>query len=199
MKSLTRLLLLAFSAVFMSIQSHCQQAPADKSLVWVGLSIGSSETGVPVALLNEYDSIVSKYSGAGAQWWKNFEQSITPADRARLEAIFKQMSPSQQSEQKVAFIKPAPPLKKITPTPEQFNALKNANIYGVWIDGKKVKNEVLNNYSNTDFDQVFISRLHGFAKQNKTYTHQADLMTKAYYSNYYKHSSANSKIRMVFR
>lgn len=199
MKSLTRLLLLAFSSVFMSIQSHCQQAPADKPPVWVGLSIGSSETGVPVALLNEYDSIVSKYRSGETGWWKNFEQSISPADRARLESIFKQMSQAQQSEQKVAFIKPAPPLKKTTPTQEQFNALKNANVYGVRIDGKKVNNEALNNYSNTDFDQVFISKLYGFAKQNKSYTHQADLMTKAYYSNYYKHSSANNKIRMVFR
>lgn len=198
-KLTTHLFLLLFCSSVASFNVIGQQPPGDKPPTWIGMSIGSSKTGVSQELVNEYAAIVSKYSGNGFQWWKNFEQKISPADRARLETIFKQMTAGQQSQQKVAFIKPAPALKKITPSTEQFGGWKNKNVYGVWINGKKVKNEALNKYSNTDFDQFTVSKLYGFAKQNKKYTHQVDLMTKAYYSNYYKLSMANIKSRMVFR
>jgi beta-lactamase regulating signal transducer with metallopeptidase domain len=50
-------------------------------------------------------------------------------------------------------LRPTPPLKlpKIVPTKKQIDNLKDSSKYAVWIDGKVVKNEVLNNYKNSDF------------------------------------------------
>jgi hypothetical protein len=88
---------------------------------------------------------------------------------------------------------------KAVPNKQQFEALKNAAIYGVWVDGKKVNNAGLNKYSNTDFDHIFISKLYGAAKKNKTYTHQANLMTHTYYQEYYNSSINNKKYSMAVR
>ena len=94
--------------------------------------------------------------------------------------------------QSVGFFRSPSPLPKVVPTKEQFNRYKNPAVYGVWIDGKKVPNDILDQYSNTDFSQVFISRLYGAAKKGKTYTHQVDMMTNRYYADYYKKTKANS-------
>ena len=109
------------------------------------------------------------------------------------------MSIEQQAQQKVAFIKAPQPLKKIVPSNEEYNSWKNANVYGVWIDGKKVDNAILDKYKNMDFDQVTVSKLYGVAKHDKKYNYQVDLMTKDYYQKYYEISLAKGGSRMVFR
>jgi hypothetical protein len=100
------------------------------------------------------------------------------------------MNKEQQGGQKIVFIKPIKPFAKAVPTATQFSNLKNASVYGVWVDGRKVDNSYLEKFSNTDFSHIFISKLYGGAKTNKTYTHQADLMTNAYYKDYYEQSIA---------
>ena len=75
------------------------------------------------------------------------------------------MSIAQQAAQVIVFTKAPSPLSKEVPTVKQFDQFKNPNVYGVWIDGKKVTSKALNNYKNTDFSQVYVSKLHGTAKK----------------------------------
>ena len=191
--------LLTIIMLTLSFRAKSQADPQTKPPSWAGISIGSTRKGVGPELMTEYSNIVSKYDTKDKEWWKNIEKNISPKDRERLEQIFKQMSKEQQAKEKVAFIKVPQPLKKVVPSNEQFDSWKNANVYGVWIDGKKVDNAILDKYKSTDFDQVTVSKLYGVAKQNKKYNYQVALMTKRYYQKYYELSEAKSGSKMVFR
>ena len=198
MKVIILVLLLANIMLADSFEAKSQNPKVDTPS-WVGISIGSTTEGVSQQLMTEYSIIVSKYKTTDKQWWKNFEKNILSKDQNRLEQIFKQMNLAQQAMQKVAFIKAPPLLKKVIPSDSEFDSWKNSKVYGVWIDGKKVSNAVLDKYKGNDFHQVFISKLHGAAKQNKNYSYQLDLMTKSYYQKYYKKSILKGGTRLVFR
>jgi hypothetical protein len=171
-----------------------QQSPPS----WVGVYIGSAKEGISKQLMTEYQNTIIRYEAGNKIWWENIAERISATDRRRLEEIFQQMNLVQQSKQKVVFIKPSQPLKKVIPTKAQFNSWKNESTYGIWINGTKVSNNELNQYSNIDFEQVTVSKLYGAARRNKAYTHQVDLMTKSYYRNYSAATLA-SKNQMVFR
>jgi bla regulator protein BlaR1 len=199
MKTTISVLLLTIIMLTHSFEAKSQTNPKTQPPSWVGVSIGSTTKGVSQELMTEYSIIVSNYDTTDKEWWKNFEKTISTEDWNRLEQIFKQMSLEQQAMQKVAFIKAPSPLKKVVPSDKEFNSWKNSNVYGVWIDEKKVSNAVLNKYKSSDFDQVFVSKLYGVAKQNKKYSYQVDLMTKDYYRKYYEQSIAKGGSRLVFR
>ncbi len=199
MKTAISVLLLTIIMLTHSLEAKSQTNPKTKPPSWVGVSVGSTTKGVSQELMTEYSIIVSKYDNTEKEWWKNFQKIISTEDWNRLEQIFKQMSLEQQAMQKVAFIKAPPPLKKVVPLDKEFNSWKSPNVYGVWIDGKKVGNAILNKYKSSDFDQVFVSKLYGVAKQNKKYSYQVDLMTKDYYRKYYEQSIAKGGSRLVFR
>ena len=199
MKTGISILLLTIMMLTHSLRAKSQINPKAKPPAWIGTSIGSTIEGVSQELMTEYLAIVSKYGTNHIEWWKNFERNISTKDRSRLEQIFKQMSIDQQTQQKVAFIKALPPLKKVVPSGKEFNSWKDVNVFGVWIDGKKIHNAGLDKYNSTDFDQVTVSKLYGVAKQNKKYSYQVNLMTKNYYRTYYEQSIAISGTRMVFR
>ena len=158
-----------------------------KPTTWLGLSIGYTKEGVSGELLNEYDTLVEKIKSSISNGFKN----VSKDDRKRMEFIYKQMSLEQQNKQSIGFIKDAKPLPKIIPTKQQYEAFKNPQVYGVWINEKKVSNAELNKYSNMDFSQVFISKLYGAAKKGKTYTHQLNLMTNDFYNKYYEEARAH--------
>lgn len=160
-------------------------------------SIGYSATDASDELMQEYETIVKKYKRDTTNRWQSIFRDITQQDKTRLITIFKQMSLQQQLRQNIIFEKSLGPLKREVPTETQFNNFKKANIYGIWIDEKRVANNVLDKYINTDFAQVFISKLYGAAKKGRTYTHQVDLMTKAYYQKYYNESIAKKDEPMM--
>ena len=198
MKTCISVLLLTIIFLTHSLGAKSQTNPKAKPS-WVGVSIGSTTNGISKELMTKYSTIVSKYDTIGKEWWKSFEKNISPEDWKRLEQIFRQMNPKQQSMQKVAFIKSPPPLKKGVPSDKEFTSWKNPNVYGVWIDGKKIDNAILDKYKSSDFDQVLVSKLYGVAKQNKNYSYQVDLMTKDYYLIYYEQAIAKGGSRLVFR
>ena len=192
-------MLLTAMTLTTSQRAKSQTEPENRPPAWVGITIGSTKEGASQVLMDEYSEIVSKYGDTGKQWWRKFKENISAEDQRRLEQIFKQMSVEQQAKQKVAFIKPPQPLKKITPSDKEFKAWTNENVYGVWIDGKKVDNSILNKYSSADFEQVTVSKLYGAAKQNKNYSYQVGLMTKDYYRKYSKQTLTRKENQMVFR
>ena len=164
-------------------------------------SIGYTEQGVSQALLNEYQSIVGKYKRSDkldSRDFQNARQNMGKEDRTRLEAIFKQMSIDQQYQQEIGFFKGIPPLPKVVPTKQQFEQYKNSKTYGIWINNKRVQNAELSKYQNTDFSQVFVSKLHGAAKRGRNYNYQVDMMTNAFYEDYHnKTKNWANEIRMA--
>ncbi|PQB08091.1 hypothetical protein BST83_13780 [Polaribacter filamentus] len=80
---------------------------------------------------------------------------------------------------------PPPPLKskKKIPTQELIEKLKDGKEYAVWIDGKVVKNDVLNNYQASDFSSHFVSFIYKNARSKRfPQEHQAHLETTKYFN-----------------
>lgn len=139
--------------------------------------------GVSQKELDEYAAIVNKNKTTGA--------GFSATEKSKLESIYKRMNREQQAAQSARFIASASPLAKVVPTTEEFVSFKNDKVYGVWIDHKKVSNSELDKYTNTDFSQVYISKLYGAAAKGRSYTHQLNLMTNDFYATYYKNAMAN--------
>jgi len=103
------------------------------------------------------------------------------------------MSKEQQSKQIVTFIPGPPPFSKVVPTKGQIESWKNSKLYGVWINDKRVSNTELNNYQNSDFAHVFVSKLGKNCINYGKHYYQIDLMTINHYENYYKQLMSNKK------
>jgi bla regulator protein blaR1 len=159
--------------------------------------IESTTEGVSQAMLDEYQGIIDKYKEPERQFpMSRFFVRITPADQGRMEVIFKKMSKKQQDDQKYIFRPPFAPLARSVPSNEQFEAFKNSNVYGVWINDKRVSNNTLNKYDNIDFAQFDVSKLYGAAKKGRTYSYQVNMMTKEYYQKYYNQAISNTKLML---
>lgn len=142
--------------------------------------------GVSTELLNEYQSIIDRHK----KLLKNGNSSLsmnefTTDEKERMQEIFNKMSQKQRLNQKYGFI-PANTmyLKKVVLTEEQLELYKDSKMYGVWIDNKRVKNEVLNNYKNADFEQMNVSKLMKNAINYGKHYYQVNLMTTDFYQNY---------------
>ncbi|MCI2228970.1 M56 family metallopeptidase [Polaribacter sp. MSW13] len=84
-----------------------------------------------------------------------------------------------------AKLVPPPPikLKKTTLTKKKLEDLKDNSKYAVWIDGKSVKNEVLNNYKNTDFSRYSNSFVYKNARSKRfPQENQINLYTNNYFN-----------------
>ena len=152
----------------------------------------STQKGVSQELLNEYDQVVKKYTTISSKSYPVFGR-FSDADESRVETIFLLMSKAQQVKQIVVFIPVAPPLPRVVPTKEQVESWKNAKIYGVWINEKRVSNTQLNNYSNTDFAQVFVSKLGKNTVNYGKHYYQVNLMTTEHYNLYYQQTIESKK------
>ena len=121
-------------------------------------------------------------------------KDLTADENNVLGDLFMKMSKKQRWQQPIVFM---PALKgtlpKTIPTKAQFEMWKNPKIYGLWINDKKVENSALNNYSNTDFEQAFVSSLAKNARKNVNYQVQVNLMTKDYYQKYRSETLARQK------
>lgn len=146
----------------------------------------TTQEGVSQDLINEYQTIVDKYKTTSTDSNVAYKLNISQEDHERLETIFFQMSKEQQDNQMFVFIpRNSMVLPKEVPTYKQLESFKDPKIYGIWLDGKRVDNEILNNYINTDFSSVFISKLMKNAKNYGQHVYQVDLMTNEGYQDYY--------------
>jgi beta-lactamase regulating signal transducer with metallopeptidase domain len=164
----------------------------ESSVTLVPKQVPSTQEGVSQELLNEYAQIVNKYTTMSSKGYPIYGR-FPDVDISRLETIFLLMSKAQQAKQIVVFIPTAPPLPRVVPTKEQVASWKNAKIYGVWINEKRVSNTQLNNYSNTDFAQVFVSKLGKNTVNYGKHYYQVDLMTTEHYNLYYKQTIESKK------
>jgi hypothetical protein len=90
---------------------------------------------------------------------------------------------SEAEKKKVIFI---PPYAPKTPTNEQFEDWKNPKRFGIWLDGKHIKNSDLNKYKPSDIASFSGSYIHKNARQPQGYLYQFGLMTHKEYERYLK-------------
>ncbi|MFK8060778.1 MAG: M56 family metallopeptidase [Polaribacter sp.] len=98
---------------------------------------------------------------------------------------------SELTKEEKKNVLPPPPLKtkKKVPNKKLIDDLKDAKKYAVWIDGKVVKNELLNNYKNSDFSNFFVSFVHKNARSKRfPQEYQASLYTNKYFKDEKKKS-----------
>lgn len=89
---------------------------------------------------------------------------------------------------------PPPPLtlKKKKVSKSLFTKLKDGSKYAIWINGKHVKNNVLNKYNHTDFASFSGSFVHNNARNKKfPQTYQYSLSTHAYFNTQNKKAIKN--------
>ena len=141
--------------------------------------------GVSQKLLDEYNDIINRHRKLINGNYSVHLNGFTKSEQDRLENIFQQMTQEQKLSQKYGFIPlNTMYLKRVVPSEEQFESFKDPKMYGVWINEKRVDNKILNNYKNTGFAQVSVSRLAKNAKNYGKHVYQVDLMTTDYYESY---------------
>lgn len=145
-----------------------------------------SVEGVSDELLNEYQTIIDNHKKLMPNGKISTNMNaFTTEEKEKMQVIFHKMSKEQKLNQELGFI-PANTmyLKENVPGEDQFESFKDSKIYGVWINEKRVKNEELNNFKNTDFAQMTVSKLEKNAKNYGKHYYQVDLMTTEFYENY---------------
>lgn len=192
LKKLAVLPALALIIFTFSTRSFAQQAAGEVRTVTKDAPY--TKEGATPAQMQEYAAIVEKTKGKkGIPMYNLFSD----ADKKTLEEIYLSMSKPQQAQQIVVFYPRPTPMSKAIPSKQQLDSWKNASVYGVWVNEKKVSSTILDNYSNTDFTHASVSKLYGAAKKGRSYSYQVNLMTKEYYDQYVKEALADKGYHMA--
>lgn len=89
------------------------------------------------------------------------------------------------SEQKKHVVYIAPE-ERMTPNEAEFERWKNPKIFGMWVDGKRVRNFANTKLKASDIVAYSGSYVHKNARQPEGYLYQMDVMTAPYYKKYLK-------------
>lgn len=132
--------------------------------------------------LEEFDKLASKtltHSTKGKPY------KFTPAETNRLGDIYSQMTEEEKAKQKLSLLPKSQDMYKATPpSKEQFESFKDSKMYGVWLDGKRVPNHLLNKYQHTDFANFSQSILFKNAVHYGQYKYHLSLSTHAAFQAY---------------
>ncbi len=160
--------------------------------------IATTKEGISSVELAEFNSILAKYNlQKRPEHYVTFPVKLEKADDNRLFILYNKMSLQQRKafDAKIVYIEPA---KANTPSKTQLKEWQNSKKYGVWIDDKRVDNAALANYQPSDFGQWDSSRLTEKAINYGKHYFQINLMTKAFYKNYYAEASKNKPVMVCF-
>lgn len=164
--------------------------PSSTAKLDIPLQDTIKQTGAPKNLLAEFDSVeraIANFSN------NETRDTVLNVNAARMAYIASLMSPEQIKERtgtsSTGRVGNSPKTwitlntkpKKRTPTENEFVNWQNAKVYGVWIDDEKAKNSDLKKFSNTDIVLYYVSKLHGKAKVDRSYTHQLNVYTQSGY------------------
>ena len=148
---------------------------------------GFSETRVvekqaPVKITHKVNSMVqvdtlkdNYYKNVTVQFRDNNKTILSSKKYTELTKVEKQSLPNPMSV----------PSKKI-PTSKELDNWKNSNIYGVWLDDKRINNTDLNNYKPNDFSLYYVSKLEKNAINYGKHFYQVNLYTNEDYTERYK-------------
>lgn len=165
-KKLALLPLLAGLALLLCEKIQAQGiAKAEAPKILAQNTSTNKQEGVSQALIEEYnteiqrikDSIQAQLARNGGKWVRldGLKFQIE-----RINSIYYNMSPEQRANAPVVnkMLPRLPPAKR-TPTITQLQTWSSTDVYGVWIDGKKVDNRVLKNFKAEDFSWFLESKL----------------------------------------
>lgn len=132
----------------------------------------------PKKVVNQIPSSLDSIRAAKIKYYKGATIGFLDENGKVSKKRIKEMS----DEEIDRYVMPVPPPPTNTrPTQAQLEDFKNAKKYGLWIDGKRAKNSVLNNYKASDFADYQVSRLAKNATHYGRYTYQLHLDTPAYF------------------
>jgi len=147
----------------------------------------STKEGVSGSLMKEYVALENKYG----MRQMDLSKVITKPEEKHMEWIFQHMSPAQQKDRAISFMYPAEPLPGSPVSRAELDSWKNPTEYGVWVDGKRIKNAELKHLDPRNFNKIFFSRLTDIAIKNDRFHYQIELMTLDYYKRYRERAIAN--------
>jgi bla regulator protein BlaR1 len=149
----------------------------------------NTKEGITAVEMDEYTALEKKYATRRL----DFSKTITKPEQERMEQLFQHMSREQQTDKDraISFSYPPEPLPERHLSQAELDSWTDPAVYGVWIDGKRVKNADLKNHKPGEFNQMFFSKLSERAVKNDKFHYQIDLMTLAYYKKYREEAIAN--------
>ena len=89
---------------------------------------------------------------------------------------FKDLTPAEKA--RVVVLKPE---ARKTPTEAEWNDFKNTKKYGIWVNGKRRRDNPMSKYSRTDIVHFWYSFVHKNARQPEGYLYQLELDTEEGY------------------
>lgn len=147
--------------------------------------------------LSEYNQIIKKYGNLVEQKkYAEFDKVISLSDRAKLKELYFQLTKEQRDETPLYFFD-VKKSERVNVSQKHLNDFMNSAKYGLWIDGKKTKNQDLKKYKPEDFSHESVSKRYpnAISKKNPE-PYQVDLMTNQYFQDY---RNEKEKIFMGFK
>ncbi len=120
-----------------------------------------TKKGATESMMKEYNAHIKNTEESNMIWQPKFN---------RAKAIYDIMTEAQRTTVKKYPKTPAINLASVkpkTPTKTEFDSWKNGDKFAVWIDGKNVSNETLNNYTSSDFTYYTVSKVYKNAQTKK--------------------------------
>ena len=161
-----------------------------------------TQEGVSEESWNELNAIVDKYINKTKNGHYVLENVGEP-DRSRLEKIYLQMNKQQQATSRVVFDEKIIHKPSGQPSDAVFESFKDPAKFGVWLNGKKVTNDVLDKYRASDFGDYWLSNLNYTNKMQQDvmrrfnlsvmYEKQLELTTKEVAEKQYELNIADAK------
>ncbi|MDP9048000.1 MAG: hypothetical protein M3N14_07670, partial [Bacteroidota bacterium] len=155
---------------------------------WTRLSANYPFTkeGISPELMDEYIADEKKYAR-----YLDISKIMTKPEELRMEQLYQQMSRVQQKTRVIFFEYPPPPMKGSAVSRADLNSWSDAAVYGIWVDGKRIKNAELMHHQPEEFNKIFFSRLTPMAVKNDKFHYQIELMTLNYYKKYREDAITN--------
>ena len=146
--------------------------------------------GASPELLNEYDSTLRNMTRKGKL--RNGKRAevldMSKCNIDRMAYLYQLMNKEQRDARiktGVVFTSIVTPPAKKSPTAIQLHSWTDSTEYGVWLNEKRVANDVLNNYKPADFALYWESKLEKNAVNYGKHYYQVELYTPAYYEKIY--------------
>ncbi|WP_268124288.1 M56 family metallopeptidase [Roseivirga pacifica] len=143
--------------------------PADRSL----LDISRKVTQETYNLINQDSTYRFIFSNNVVIRFKDSEGRVLEKPHSKLTKEENEWLLDESAEAKVIF----PKREANPPSAKQYEDFKNANKYGIWIDGKRVKNKELDKFKASEFHHFDQSKLLPNAKNYGEHTFQINLTT----------------------
>lgn len=166
------------------IYSQKAEVISEKETAETGTAL-KTDNGLSQELLNEFTETIKKHTRYTKE--KQRYNQILELDieqKKRLFYLFSQMSPEQKKASNTIVYQRPIPVKNVR-SAELFEKWKNPNVFGIWLNGKKVNNKVLENYKYSDIVESEIHNLYGAAKKGRIYKYQLELTTNDFFDKTY--------------